>query len=72
MSKKKQFDRSGISAVVVNLWDDFKRGAAAFHADFLKLFGFAPQPPKAKAKEPYAEAAKYPKGPRDGKAWSDL
>ena len=67
---KRQYDRSGLSAVAAGLWGDMKRGAAAFHGDFLRLFGFAPAPPKAR--EPYAEASKYPKGPRDGKAWRDL
>jgi len=47
-----------------------KRGAGAFHNDFLKLFGFAPETPKSK--EPYAEKTKYPKAPGDGKAWRRL
>ncbi|PQA85795.1 transglycosylase domain-containing protein [Hyphococcus luteus] len=67
---KKQYDRSGLSAVIASLWGDLKRGAAAFHGDFLKLFGFSEKPPAAK--EPYAEASKYPKLPGDGKAWRNL
>ena len=68
--EKRTYDRSGLSAVVFDLWNDLKRGAAAFHNDFLKLFGFAPEPPKGK--EPYAENAKYPKAPGDGVAWRNL
>ncbi|MEZ5893228.1 MAG: penicillin-binding protein 1A [Parvularculaceae bacterium] len=67
---KKQYDRSGLSAVVHDLGRDMARGAAAFHRDFLKLFGFSPTPPAGK--EPFSEASKYPKAPGDGKAWRNL
>lgn len=66
---KRQHDKSGLSAVAADLWADLKRGAAAFHRDFLKLFGFSAKPP---AKETYPEQSKYPKAPGDGKAWSNL
>lgn len=66
---KKQYDKSGLSAVIANLLGDMKRGAEAFHRDFLKLFGFSEKPP---AKEPYPEKTKYPKKPGDGKAWTAL
>lgn len=66
---KKQYDRSGLSAVIADLLADMKRGAEAFHRDFLRLFGFSSKPPK---KEPYPEKSKYPKAPGDGKAWRNL
>ncbi|MFC2954073.1 transglycosylase domain-containing protein [Marinicaulis aureus] len=66
---KRQHDKSGLSAVAANLWADLKRGAAGFHNDFLKLFGFSPKPP---VKEPFPEKSKYPKAPGDGKAWRNL
>ncbi len=75
MSKKhkKQYDRSGLSAVIADLLADMKRGAEAFHRDFLKLFGFSEKPPQGSPKkEAYSEASKYPKRPGDGVAWRNL
>ncbi|MEO1134992.1 MAG: PBP1A family penicillin-binding protein [Pseudomonadota bacterium] len=67
---KSGHDLSGLRAILSSLLTDMKRGAAAFHRDFLKLFGFSATPPEGET--PYAETAKYPKAPGDGRAWSRL
>ncbi len=67
---KKQYDKSGLAAVAAGLGRDLKRGATAFHGDFLKLFGLSSKPPSGK--DPYAEKSKYPSAPGDGNAWRNL
>ena len=77
MTKRSKDQKSG--GFFASLMDDLKRGAAAFHGDFLKIFGFSATPPEGataptdgRPKVPYAETSKYPLLPGDGKAWRDL
>ena len=71
-NKEQSHDPSGMAAILLGLWGDFRRGARALGGDAMRLGGklFGKKPAAKPA--PYEESKKYKKEPGEGRAWRNL